>query len=185
MAALVAAIVLGSGALKSLLALPQGRIVAPANNQNFGWIERAIAQCEAEAARNVDTLYFLVIPVVAPDGDQQAWLAKSNGTVGASVLLLGSQDTLDGLKSGMVQERGLAGNSHIDSRTCDSRPWNRLRSSHQLVTVGCDGEPTEIVNNQRTLIWRFWFPLPMETGARGAQVRHPRRESGRDVQARL
>ena len=103
MAALVAAIVLGSGALKSLLALPQGRIVAPANNQNFGWIGRAIAQCEAEAARSVDTLYFLVIPVLAVDGDQRAWLAKSNGTVGASVLLLGSQDTLDGLRAGSLR----------------------------------------------------------------------------------
>ncbi len=82
--------------------LPQGRIVAPANNQNFGWIGRAITQCEAEAARNADTLYFLVIPVVAPDGDQQAWLAKSNGTVGDSVLL-GSQDTLDGLRAGSLR----------------------------------------------------------------------------------
>ena len=105
-AALFAAIGLQSGGFSawtnSLLALPQGRIVAPANNQNFGWIGRAIAQCEAEAARSVDTLYFLVIPVVAPDGDQQAWLAKSNGTVGDSVLL-GSQDTLDGLRAGSLR----------------------------------------------------------------------------------
>ena len=105
-AALFAAIGLQSGGFSawrnSLLALPQGRIVAPANNQNFGWIGRAITQCEAEAARNADTLYFLVIPVVAPDGDQQAWLAKSNGTVGDSVLL-GSQDTLDGLRAGSLR----------------------------------------------------------------------------------
>ncbi len=106
-AALFAAIGLQSGGwsawTKSLLALPQGRIVAPANNQDFGWIERAIAQCEAEAARNVDTLYFLVMPVVAIDGNQQTWLAKSNGTVGASLLLLGSRDTLDGLRAGSLQ----------------------------------------------------------------------------------
>jgi hypothetical protein len=106
-AALFAAIGLQSGGwsawTKSLFALPQGRIVAPANNQDFGWIERAIAQCEAEAARNVDTLYFLVMPVVAIDGNQQTWLAKSNGTVGASLLLLGSQDTLDGLRAGSLQ----------------------------------------------------------------------------------
>ena len=106
-AALFAAIGLQSGGFSawtnSLLALPQGRIVAPANNQNFGWIGRAITQCEAEAARSVDTLYFLVIPVLAVDGDQQAWLAKSNGTVGASVLLLGSQDTLDGLRAGSLR----------------------------------------------------------------------------------
>jgi hypothetical protein len=105
-AALFAAVGLQSGGwsawTKSLLALPQGRIVAPANNQNFGWIERAIAQCEAEAARNADTLYFLVIPVVASDGNQQAWLPKSNGAVG-NLLLLGSQDTLDGLRDGSLR----------------------------------------------------------------------------------
>src|SRR6202165_1021489 len=106
-AALFAAVGLQSGGLstwtKSLLALPQGRIVAPADNQNFGWIERAIAQCEAEAARNADTLYFLVIPVVAADGNRQAWLAKSKGAVGKLLLLLGSQDTLDGLRAGSLR----------------------------------------------------------------------------------
>lgn len=88
---------------KSLLALPQGRIIAPANNQDFRWIQRAIDQCEAEAARNVDTLYFLVIPVLTTDGNLQAWAPKLNGTVGASMLLLGSQDTLDGLKAGSLR----------------------------------------------------------------------------------
>jgi hypothetical protein len=114
-AALFTAIGLQSGGWSAwkLLALPQGRIVAPANNQNFGWIERAIAQCEAEAARNADTLYFLVIPVVAIDGNQQAWLPKSNGTVGDSVLLLGSQDTLDGLKAGSLRLARLSFNFAI------------------------------------------------------------------------
>src|SRR4029077_9611196 len=100
---LLAAIGLQSGGWSAwtLLALPQGRIVAPANNQNFGWIERAIAQCEAEAVRNVDTLYFLVIPVVAIDGNQQAWLAKANGTVGGSLLMLGSPGPLGGLRGGL------------------------------------------------------------------------------------
>src|SRR5260370_10430423 len=86
-AALFAAIGLQSGGwsawTNSLPALPQGRIVAPANNQDFGWIDRAIAQCEAEAARNVDTLYFLVIPEVAIDRNPQAWRARSNGPGGA------------------------------------------------------------------------------------------------------
>jgi len=98
-------IVLGLRAIwiNSVLALPQGRIIAPANNQEFGWIERAIAQCEAEAARNGATLYFLVIPVVASDGDPLAWMPKSNGTVGPSTLLLGSQATLDGLRAGSLR----------------------------------------------------------------------------------
>jgi hypothetical protein len=99
------AIVVGLRAIwiNSVLALPQGRIIAPANNQEFGWIERAIAQCEAEAARNGATLYFLVIPVVASDGEQLPWMSKSNGTVGPSILLLGSQTTLDGLRAGSLR----------------------------------------------------------------------------------
>src|SRR5947209_2277094 len=91
-AALFAATGLRSGAWPastSLLALPQGRILPPADNRNFGWLERAIAQCEQEAARSADTLYFLVIPVVATDGNPQPWIPKSNGTVGP-VLLIGS-----------------------------------------------------------------------------------------------
>ena len=87
----------------SLLTLPQGRIIAPANDQNFGWIGQAITQCEAEAARNPDALYFLVIPLLATGGDQQAWAPKSNGTVGGSILLLGLRDTLEALNAGSLR----------------------------------------------------------------------------------
>ena len=100
MAALFVTLGLRSGA--TLLALPQGRIIAPADNQKFGWIERAIGQCEAEAARSTETLYFVVIPVVAT-GDRQAWTSKSNGTIGSSILLLGSQDTVEGMRVGSLR----------------------------------------------------------------------------------
>jgi hypothetical protein len=82
--------------------LPQGTIVAPSPGKNFGWIARAIRECEAEAARNADTLYFIVMPVVAADGNSQQWVDKSNGTVGNSVLLMGAETTLDGLKNGLL-----------------------------------------------------------------------------------
>jgi hypothetical protein len=59
--ALFAAIGLRSGGVSawtgSLLALPQGRIVPPADNRNFDWIERAIAQCEAEAAQSRHSVF--------------------------------------------------------------------------------------------------------------------------------
>src|SRR5262249_2486965 len=92
----------------TLLALPQGRILAPADNQKFGWIERAIGQCEAEAARSTETLYFVVIPVVAT-GDRQAWASKSNGSIGRSILLLGAEDTVEGVRAGLpwVGTRGV------------------------------------------------------------------------------
>jgi hypothetical protein len=100
LAVLFVAFGLRSGA--TLLALPQGQILAPADNQKLGWIERAIGQCEAEAARKADTLYFVVIPVVAT-GDRRAWASKSNGTIGGSILLLGSQDTVEGIRAGSLR----------------------------------------------------------------------------------
>src|SRR5262249_19960944 len=106
LAALFVTLGLRSGA--TLLALPQGRILAPADNQKFGWIERAIGQCEAEAARKTETLYFVVIPVVAT-GDRQAWASKSNGSIGRSILLLGAEDTVEGVRAGLpwVGTRGV------------------------------------------------------------------------------
>jgi hypothetical protein len=100
LAVLFVAFGLRSGA--TLLALPQGQILAPADNQKFGWIGRAIGQCEAEAARKAETLYFVVIPVVAT-GDRQAWLAKSNGTIDGSIVLLGSGDTVEGIRAGSLR----------------------------------------------------------------------------------
>ena len=82
--------------------LLQGAIVAPSSAKNFDWIARAIRQCEAEAARKVGTLYFLVIPVAAADGTFQQWVDKSNGTIGNSVLLVGAEATLEGLKNGSL-----------------------------------------------------------------------------------
>jgi len=134
-AALFAATGLPSAAwpLWSLLALPQGRIVPPADNGNFGWIERAIAQCEQEAARNRDTLYFLVIPVVPSDGDPKPWLAKSNGLVGSSVLLLGSQDTLDGLRAGSLRlDQRAYRFSILDPSATRAYPWRPALGVHKF-----------------------------------------------------
>ena len=84
-------------------------------------------------------------------------------------------------KQGMVPKGGLSGNREIDSRTCDLGRWNCVRPrnsnsccpgamvsrvraatarerlpSRQFVRLGCHGEPHEIVNNQRSLMWHFW-----------------------------
>jgi len=119
--------------LWSLLALPQGRIVPPAENGNFGWIERAIAQCERDAARNPDTLYFLVIPVVPADGDPRSWIPKSNGTVGTNVLLIGSQDTVDGLRAGELRLDSRAYRfSILDPGTTRAYPWRPALGVHKF-----------------------------------------------------
>jgi hypothetical protein len=117
---------------RSLLALPQGRIVAPADGGNFRWIERAIAQCEAEAAHNADTLYFIVIPVVT-DGDLEAWMPKANGTIGSSMLMLGSQDTLDGLRAGLLRlDRRTFDFSILDASSSKVYKWRPALGVHKF-----------------------------------------------------
>ncbi len=132
-AALFAAIGLQSDWTKSWFALPQGSIIPPANDRHFGWIERAIAQCEIEAARNAGTLYFLVIPVVAADGDPQAWMPKSNGTIGGSAVLLGFRDTLDGLGTGSLRlVRRPFNFSILDPSTTQIYKWKPALGVHKF-----------------------------------------------------
>jgi hypothetical protein len=117
----------------SLLALPQGRILPPTDDRSFGWIERAIGQCEREAARTPYTLYFLVIPVVPTDGDAKAWIPKSNGTIGTSVLLLGSQDTLEGLRAGSLRlDRRAYRFSILDPATSHAYDWRLALGVHKF-----------------------------------------------------
>jgi len=132
-AALFAAIGLRSDWTKLWFALPQGSIIPPANDRHFGWIERAIAQCEIEAARNAGTLYFLVIPVVATDGDPQAWMPKSNGTIGGSAVLLGFRDTLDGLGAGSLRlVRRPFNFSILDPSTTQIYKWKPALGVHKF-----------------------------------------------------
>ena len=65
---------------------------------DFAWLTTAMQDCEAAAAKQPRTLYFLVIPLAAKPEDQERWRSKSLNEVG-NAILLSSDDTLDGLKS--------------------------------------------------------------------------------------
>jgi hypothetical protein len=124
---------LNAGGLRSFLALPQGRIVAPAGDPTFGWIARATAECDAEAARNPDTLYFIVIPVVATDGNVQAWLAKANGMVAQTLVLLGSKTTIEGLRAGSLRLDGRAFEfAVLDPGSADVYKWKSAVGVHKF-----------------------------------------------------
>lgn len=74
----------------------------PQRKNDVGWIEKAMADCDQEAARNPDALYFLIIPVMPASTDPKDWSPAAVGQVGRSVLLLKSKDMLDGLGNGSL-----------------------------------------------------------------------------------
>ena len=124
--------IFGASHLRSFVTLPQGGIVAPAQDRNFRWIERAIAECEAEAARNPETLYFMVIPVVPTDADFQAWAPKANGMAGASVILLGLKNTLDNLRAGSLRlDRRAFEFAILDPATSNTYKWRPAAGVHK------------------------------------------------------
>ncbi|MBO0759125.1 MAG: hypothetical protein J2P54_25060 [Bradyrhizobiaceae bacterium] len=72
------------------------------NPADFAWIERAMADCDTEAGKHLDSLYFLVMPLASTDGNVERWSPLSLGQIGTSVTLLKSQDALDGLRDGSL-----------------------------------------------------------------------------------
>jgi hypothetical protein len=70
--------------------------------RDVGWIAAAMAECDAEAARNPTGLYFLVIPVMPADPGDRSFSERAVGTIGRSVHLLRSADTLEGLRLGAL-----------------------------------------------------------------------------------
>jgi hypothetical protein len=69
---------------------------------DFAWVEKAMADCDSEAGKHLDALYFLVLPLTSADGNLQRWSLLSLGQIGETVTLLPSRDALAGLKSGSL-----------------------------------------------------------------------------------
>jgi hypothetical protein len=70
--------------------------------EDFAWIEQAMTNCDTEAGKHLDALYFLVLPLATTDGNMQRWSSLSLGQIGTSVTLLKSHDALDGLRDGSL-----------------------------------------------------------------------------------
>jgi hypothetical protein len=91
-------------------------------------IEKAMADCDEEAAKNRDALYFLIVPATSPAKNYQTWASLSVGDIGTSVILLRSKDALDGLRSGsLALFSGQYRFSIIDSSTDITHDWPAVR----------------------------------------------------------
>ena len=69
----------------------------------FGWIVKAMAECEEEAKQKLDTLHFLIVPVTATGHSLPGWSPAPISDVGASAKLLTSTDALIGLRNGALE----------------------------------------------------------------------------------
>jgi len=78
---------------------------APAAPADIPAITKAMSDCDAAAARDPDSLYFLVLPMRSADPADRSWSALALQTVGSSYLLLSAKDALDGLRNNRLMLR--------------------------------------------------------------------------------
>jgi hypothetical protein len=74
-----------------------------ADAAEYGWIVKAMAECEEEAKQKFDTLHFLVVPVTATGHPLPGWSPVPISDVGAAAKLLTSTDALIGLRNGALE----------------------------------------------------------------------------------
>jgi hypothetical protein len=78
---------------------------APAVPTDIPAITKAMSDCDAAAASDPDSLYFLVLPMRPADPADRSWNALALQTVGSSYLLLSAKDALDGLRNNRLTLR--------------------------------------------------------------------------------
>jgi hypothetical protein len=80
---------------------PQAEGVPPATDTagDYGWIVKAMAECEEEAKQKLDTMHFLIVPVTATGQTVAGFSPSPISNVGKAAVLLSSTDTLIGLRN--------------------------------------------------------------------------------------
>ena len=84
---------------------PAATNVRPAAPADIPAITKAMSDCDAAAARDPDSLYFLVLPMRSADPADRSWSALALQTVGSSYQLLSAKDALDGLRNNRLTLR--------------------------------------------------------------------------------
>ncbi len=72
------------------------------NAADYGWIVKAMAECEAEAKQRLDTLHFLIVPVAPTGLLLPGWSPEPIADIGSSGKLLNSTDAVIGLRNGAL-----------------------------------------------------------------------------------
>jgi hypothetical protein len=99
-------------------------------------IERAMSDCDDQAASDHDALYFLIVPAVSPTRDYARWASISVGDIGTSITLLRSKDALDGLRDGSLAVYPSPYRfSIIDSASDVPHEWGPVTGAAKLVKL--------------------------------------------------
>jgi len=67
--------------------------------KDYGWVVKAMAECEEEAKVKLDTLHFLIIPVIGTGMSLPGWSPVPISDVGETATLLTSSDAMIGLRN--------------------------------------------------------------------------------------
>ncbi len=81
---------------------PADEQIAAGTGADLSWLENAMSGCDDAAKADPETLHFLVTPLVPATGGIEPWRAKSISDAGNGIVLR-SNDTFDGLRSGALQ----------------------------------------------------------------------------------
>jgi hypothetical protein len=70
--------------------------------EDYGWIVKAMAECDEVAKRTLDVLRFLILPLTTTGKVLPGWRPNIIGTVGDSIWLVSATDALIGLRNGAM-----------------------------------------------------------------------------------
>jgi hypothetical protein len=68
----------------------------------YGWIVQAMADCDVYAKQYPDILYFLIVPLALTEKKVAGWNPVETGRIGGSATLISSRDAIIGLRNGML-----------------------------------------------------------------------------------
>lgn len=69
---------------------------------DYGWIVKAMAECDVAAKQKLDTMHFLIVPVTTTGVSLPGWSPRPISTVGSTAALLTSTDAMIGLRNRML-----------------------------------------------------------------------------------
>ena len=81
---------------------PDADRIEQTQTDDFAWLTTAMSACEVQARADLNTLYFLVLPLASLEKDDTLWRKKSILGIGNAILLR-SEDALQGLRSGALR----------------------------------------------------------------------------------
>ena len=79
-----------------------GTPVASGPGGNFGWLTKAMDECDAEAAKEPGILHFMVTPLVDDPKDDAGWRRIALNDIG-NAILLSAENTIAGLNRGALK----------------------------------------------------------------------------------